>query len=83
MNQGDVRDLTFMLLGLGTLTISLYEIFDLLAKVYLDLQMAVAALVLVSTLLILGYALGFLAISTVVLPVIVMIWRRRERNAAT
>jgi hypothetical protein len=63
------RDLESILFGIGGLAFLLYLIFHELATVYLDLPMAVMMFVIVCMLLLLSLAVGFLAISLIVLPV--------------
>ena len=81
MDEDDVaRVLAYILLGYGVLAISFYEILALLATVKLDFQMAVAAFLVISALLIVGYALSLLAVSFAVIPLIIIIWKKPERK---
>ena len=73
--------MNLILLGTGGLAISLFIIFHQIATEYLDFLMSVAIFVFVCVLLILGLALGFLAVSLIVLPVLIERWRTRAKTA--
>lgn len=76
------RDLGFILLGIGGLAFLLYIIFHQLATEYLDFPEAVVTFLVVCTLLLLSLALGFFAISLIVLPVSIERRRTKESKSA-
>ncbi|MGD0421849.1 MAG: hypothetical protein ABSA92_00165 [Candidatus Bathyarchaeia archaeon] len=71
----------FIILGGGGLAFLLYLIFHQLATEYLDFPMALATFVIVCMLLILSLALGFFAVSLIVLPISIKRWRTKTKSA--
>lgn len=82
MSRDSNRHLTLLLLGIGGLAYLLYLIFHQLATEYFDFPMAIATFVFVCILLILSLALGFFAVSLIILPISVERWRTREAKSA-
>ncbi len=76
------RDSAFILLGTGGLAFLLYLIFHQLATEYLDIPMAIATFIIVCMLLILGLALGFFAVSLIILPISIDRCATREAKSA-
>jgi len=81
MNRDSNKHLGFILLGIGGLAFLLYLILHQLATEYLDFPMAVVTFLVVCTLLLLSLALGFFAISLIVLPVAIESRRAKEAKS--
>jgi len=80
MAQNTRRGLTIILLALGVVALSLVVVFQFVALPNLDLWSSAAFFATVCLLLIAFYALGFIALSCIAIPILQRTWAISEKK---
>ena len=78
MTQKIRNDLAIILLALGVVAFSLVAVFQYLVMANLDLWSSLVFFVAVCLLLIASYALGFIVLTCIVIPILQLKWLRME-----
>lgn len=78
MTRNKRKDLAIILLALGVLALLLVVIFQYVAIPNLDLVTSAAFFVVVCTLLVVCYALGFIVLSCIAIPVLQVILEKEN-----